>query len=320
MITSVHPPMLTQLPPDAVEPVWNTAADLDHSCGPFGTYAWFRSWSGILETDTTPLLFQFGPVLYPLMRRGDALLLAGNHEVADYMDAVGPDQDKPAGWQAVMDYARTQGIRELTLHNVPESSATCRFFSTNSATPGITVNVEPEDTTPRLALPADWEAFTATLDRKDRHELRRKIRKFEREHPTATLTVSSHPQQDLERIMDLMKLDPAKRTFLTPQMTEFFRSLPRQMEHSVRLLLVQADDQLAAGLICFVTNATLYLYNSGFDETGFSGAGFYSKALSLRYAITERCTEYNFLQGNERYKYELGGKDFAVVKISVTFR
>ena len=36
---------------------------------------------------------------------------------------------------------------------------------------------EVEETCPALALPADWETYLAGLDKKDRHELRRKLRK-----------------------------------------------------------------------------------------------------------------------------------------------
>ena len=34
--------------------------------------------------------------------------------------------------------------------------------------------------------------------------------------------------------------------------------------------------------------------------------------------VEQKLKEYNFLQGSERYKYELGGKDFFVYSISLS--
>ena len=77
------------------------------------------------------------------------------------------------------------------------------------------------------------------------------------------------------------------------------------------------DGTLVASVIFFMVDRTLLLYNSGFDAT-YQGAGFYLKAKMILWAIENNYTEYNFLQGQERYKYELGGKDVAVYRIEKT--
>lgn len=74
----------------------------------------------------------------------------------------------------------------------------------------------------------------------------------------------------------------------------------------------------AAAMLTFSVGDTLMGYNSGFDEPKFSGSGFYLKAKMLARAEGQGFKKFNFLQGNERYKYELGGKDFYVYRIDVT--
>jgi CelD/BcsL family acetyltransferase involved in cellulose biosynthesis len=44
-------------------------------------------------------------------------------------------------------------------------------------------------------------------------------------------------------------------------------------------------------------------------------AGLLLKALAIEYAIGRGLQCYDFLQGNERYKYDLGGKNTQVMQI-----
>ena len=59
------------------------------------------------------------------------------------------------------------------------------------------------------------------------------------------------------------------------------------------------------------------LYNSGFDKEKYDSVGLYIKALNIKQAIAHGKKTYNFLQGNERYKYELGAHDFFVYTIEM---
>ena len=78
------------------------------------------------------------------------------------------------------------------------------------------------------------------------------------------------------------------------------------------------DNTPAAVMLTFSAGDTLMGYNSGFDEKNYSGSGFYLRAKVLERARASGYKKFNFLQGNERYKYELGGKDFFVYRVDVT--
>ena len=101
-------------------------------------------------------------------------------------------------------------------------------------------------------------------------------------------------------------------------MEKFFGNIVRNMKDTVHILRLTDENTTIAAVLCFIYNRTLFLYNSGFNEASYSGAGFYIKAMSIKYAIEASCTTYNFLQGKERYKYELGAKDSAVFRIDIT--
>ncbi len=213
-----------------------------------------------------------------LARRGNELIIAGGYEVADYLDVVHPEEISK----------KFPGMH-LTLRNVPEDSPTVTYF-----------HMEKEDTTPITILPP-------ILDKKNQHEMERKIRKFEREHNDITFSETD----DIRILLNLMKLDPRKKEFLTPDMEEFFGRIC-SMGVITQLLI---NTTPAAAMLTFSAGGTLMGYNSGFDEEKYSGSGFYLRSKILERATKAGYKKFNFLQGNERYKYELGGKDFFVYKI-----
>jgi len=227
-----------------------------------------------------------------LARKGNELILAGGYEVADYLDIPGP-----AAWDEIK--KQFSGYH-LILRNVPQDSPTVQYF-----------HMEKEDTTPMMTLPP-------VLDKKNRHEMERKIRKFEREQENIKIYDSENVVRDTELFLSLMKLDERKRKFLTLDMEEFFKKIISAFQKNIVLTILTVTDKPAAAMLAFKYDDTIMGYNSGFNEERFSGAGFYLKAMHIQRAIESGIKTYNFLQGNERYKYELGGKDFFVYKIDIT--
>ena len=222
-----------------------------------------------------------------LAKQGNELILAGGYEVADYLDING-------SWDEIR--KKFQGYH-LTLRNVPEDSPTVKYF-----------HMEKEDTTPMMTLPP-------VLEKKARHEMERKIRKFEREQTDIKIYDSTDPVADTELFLFLMKLDERKKRFLTLDMEDFFKKIISAFQENIVLTILTVGDMPAAAMLAFKYGDTIMGYNSGFNEERFSGAGFYLKTMHIKRAIESRMKTYNFLQGNERYKYELGGKDFWVYKV-----
>lgn len=282
---------------------------------PFFTYEWHALWFNVLGKDWEPFCLMVDAVIAPFARKDDEVIFSGGEEISDYQDIIGPDDAKTAAWPQILQFLKTQGITSMLLRNVPENSPTIAFFRN---LPGAVV--EKEDTTPMMNLPATWDEYIESLPYKERHELRRKIRKFEREHKHIRIEESTDPSRDIETLFALMQKDKKKRIFLTPEMTLFFRKLAGSFRDSISLLTLMMDEKPAAATLSFINSKTSFLYNSGFDRACCPNAGWYLKAMTIKRAIERGLTEYNFLQGSEPYKYDLGGTDFLVYSISVDLK
>lgn len=284
---------------------------------PFYTYKWqelYRTTIG--KQELMFILYVPGlKTITALCINRNGLTFSGGIEISDYMDLIGPETYKEEAWIEILAYLKTNYQLPLHLHNVPQDSTTLSYFRKCSSI-DTKVTVKQNDTTPILSLPTTYERYIDTLPRKHRHELERKIRKFTRENPTARVIISKTPHKDIEVLIQLMRINEKKQRFLTPEYDEFFRTLADLFRGQLLLQFLYVDDIPVAGLMAFTTHTSFLLYNSGFHIHKAPGAGFYLKAKSVQYAIEHGYESYNFLQGNERYKYELGGVDFGVFDIS----
>lgn len=264
---------------------------------PFSTYEWVKIWHETIGKGWEPYILNINnSVIAPFARKGNEIIFSGGEEVADYLDIIGTDDAKKKAWPEILAFLKKEGIKSLHLNNIPENSPTLSFFPH-----------QKEDTTPKMTLPQ-------ILDKKARHEMERKIRKFEREQTN----IEIRDELDIDLLLSLMRLDHKKKTFLTPEMELFFRKIVEQFQKHIVQTTLTVNNKPAATLLAFRMGDMLMSYNSGFDEQHFSGAGFYLKAMHIKRATENGIKVYNFLQGSERYKYDLGGKDFFVYNIDVT--
>jgi CelD/BcsL family acetyltransferase involved in cellulose biosynthesis len=170
-------------------------------------------------------------------------------------------------------------------------------------------------------LPASWDAYLSELNGKQRHEIRRKIRRLN-EAGTVTFRVIDTPEEAEKAYSDFLSLfaesSEDKNRFMTEKMHIFFQQLLYNMSQCglLRLFFLDIDGVPAATALCFQHNGTMFLYNSGFTRkfTGIS-AGLTCKVMSIEKAIEQGCRTYDFLRGAEPYKRHLGGKPVTLFKV-----
>jgi len=302
----------TQFSPE-LKNVWDAAYEKITVRYPFYRYGWHEAWHTTLGKDKQLFIAKDpdSAVVIPLFREESAARFTGGEETADYLDAIGPEDAKASAWEQVLPLMQSSGITTVHLRNIPERSQTLAFFRARNA------QIDLEDTTPVTTLPDTFNAYLASLDRKSRHELRRKMRRFEEQYPDAAFRVLEGPDVSIPRLLRLMRNDADKQSFLTPEMEQFFLSLPQFAGNMLTQFCVGEHKEPAANTLCFRLGTTLLLYNSGYNPA-LQNAGFYCKVKAIQWAIDHHYTEFNFLQGNERYKYELGGKDRLVYRVTLT--
>lgn len=177
--------------------------------------------------------------------------------------------------------------------------------------------LETTDQSPWVSLAGDYEGYLASLGKKRKHELTRKMRRAER-LSQKSLRVT-HDLSDLEVFLRLHRLSsPAKADFMQSSMEDFFRQLCVSLDRAGMLWLRTLwDGSLAlASVIQIRFESVIYLYNSGYDpEHAALAPGMVLLGWCLREASRQHFREYDFLRGTERYKYDLGGQDRPVYRL-----
>ena len=179
--------------------------------------------------------------------------------------------------------------------------------------------IEESDVAPFLDLPNTWDDYLANLDRHNRHELKRKIKKNEREGAFKAC-IEGEPS-DIDEFFRLMgESGEQKRNFLSKQMRMFFQDVfntffPKKI---LTLCFLKLEGKNIAAVMGFTFKGQFLLYNSGFDQDYRNLApGFILKTYLIKYAIETKMKRYEFLRGGERYKYDLGGKERKLYNITL---
>jgi CelD/BcsL family acetyltransferase involved in cellulose biosynthesis len=259
----------------------------------------------------------------PLMREGERLTLAGDTNVCDYMDIVACEGYEEGVLEAVLDAVSEEAWSDFVLWGVPEYSPTLTILPRLAAALGYSAQVEQEDVCPRVELPATFDDYVDDLDRRDRHELRRKLRRLYRSGDVLFHVCRSAPEVE-SHLDDFLRQHTTSRRdkalFMTERMARFFRRMALTLaeQNLARLYCLEVNGVRAASVLCFDAGDELLLYNSGYDpDYGSLAVGLLSKALALEQAIEQGKRCFDFLRGAEPYKYDLGGKDLAVYRCIV---
>jgi len=261
----------------------------------------------------------------PLHRKGDEARFVGSPDVCDYQDFIVVPGREAEFFGALLDDLAQKGVRLLDLNPVrPDSTVMTGLVSVVESRGGSVVCVEDEVTV-EMDLPGSWEAYLDGLDKKQRHEVRRKLRRLwgggevnYRCHEVSPADVNNMTDTFL-KLFALSREE--KADFMTPQMEIFFRSLAEAMAE-IKLLrygILEVAKQPAAMLMGFDYHQAMYLYNSAYDPQFNSlSVGLLSKVLCIRESIALGREKWDFLKGAEKYKYQLGGSEIRLHNCRVT--
>ncbi|HID90109.1 MAG TPA: GNAT family N-acetyltransferase [Anaerolineales bacterium] len=253
------------------------------------------------------------------------LQTVGCVEVSDYLDWVLAPGREEEILAALLDFLNGSLTWDaIDLCNVHQDSPTLALLPAPARRRGWSVRTEVQEVCPVVDLPETWEAYLASLGRKDRHELRRKMRRAEAMEGLRWYIVG--PEHDLgaemEAFLHLMAASaPEKAAFLTAPMRAFFQELARATFEAgwLQLAFLEVEGRRLASYLNFVYDNRVLVYNSGLDWEAYPtlGAGIVLTGLLIRHAIEKGRETYDFLRGSEPYKYRLGGKDVTVHRILI---
>jgi CelD/BcsL family acetyltransferase involved in cellulose biosynthesis len=269
----------------------------------------------------------------PLMRRGGDLRLLGSASVCDYLDLICVAGQEELFMQTLLAFLREDGVTKFELEaQRPDALFFMEFYAALAGDPEKTNDlnfchflIEREDESFEAGLPADWESYLASLSKKQRHEVRRKLRRLLDEtigYYYRSFEDSAEIETFMPQFFELFLQNPEKQDFLTDQMEHFFRSLISAAARAgiARFGLLEIDGIVAAAILFFDFNGRIWLYNSGYlPEYSDLSAGLISKILCLKESIENGRQVFDFMKGQEVYKSRLGGKGIPIYKVTITF-
>ncbi|MBM3949039.1 MAG: GNAT family N-acetyltransferase [SAR202 cluster bacterium] len=307
---------------------WEQALSLSSTDTVFLTPWWQEIWWRRFGGNAQPyvLTIREGGALLgvaPMLRAGHDLFLMGEPDLFDYQDVLPVRGREEPFYRALWEFLCKQEWATLSLRSVQQASETLRYLPALCKTAGCSVQTEVDGTVPAASLPATWDAYVEGLEKKERHELRRKLRRLEAAGDVRQRTYAD-PQEllncmeDFFRLMRLSRED--KERFLTPERERFFVDLAAGLaaRGQYRLSFLELSGTRVAGCITFDYGDAYLLYNSGYDPAYASlSVGLLNKALCIKEAIEAGKHTFDFLKGPERYKYDLGGKERLVYRMTV---
>lgn len=320
-----------------LRPSWNSLLVRSRSDSVFLTWEWQSTWWRCLGTGDLWLLAWHEDTelvgiaaLYLVTDPAGArrLALVGCIEVSDYLDVIVDARYEEPVLQALLAWLtgpEAPAWDVLDLCNLPQVSVTPQQLPELAASMGLAALTEVEDVCPVIALPDDWEAYLEQqVNKKQRHEIRRKLRRIEREAQVHCYVVD--PGYDLAQetaaFIDLHRLSTQdKHSFMTPDMQVFFHEMTQAMAEAgwLYLAFVEVNGDRAAAMLGFLYHNRLLIYNSGYDPEAYAelSPGIVLTSYTIQDAIRRGVQVFDFLQGGEVYKYRFGATDTLVYRTQV---
>lgn len=319
---------------------WNTLLERSASRVPFLRHEYLLTWWRTLGGGEWP-----HGVLHVLLGRDQAgrlrgvapcfvsenpagarvLLFLGSVEVSDYLDFLAAPEDLPAFLQAVCDYwdgPDAPPVQAIDLFNVLEDSPTLPLLQAQAAARGWNLALERLQPAPQVLLPATWEDYLAGLKKKQRHEIRRKLRRIQEGNQVRWYIVSEEAALDgaIEDFLRLMAYDPAKEAFLTSAVRTQMRAAIHTAFRAgwLQLAFLEVNGEQAAAYLNFDYDNRIWVYNSGLNSAFRAlSPGWVLLAYLIQWAIEHGRRAYDFMRGDEDYKYRFGGVDRWVMRATI---
>ena len=326
----------TRFPDSSIATEWNALLAESITNAPFLRYEYMQQWwktrgggewhaagqqasLALVTAREEGRLVGIAPLFRAINRAGEtALLLLGSIEISDQLDLIVRPGDLSNFLSALLDhleagYPETWSV--LDWYNLTDSSPTLAALKAEAARRGWSYHDEVYEPAPYIPLPGDYETYLAGIDKKQRHEIRRKVRRAEESGRGVRWYIvedESLLDAEMDGFLGMMALDPNKCDFLIPPMSEQMKGMAHAAlrEGWLQLALLEVDGEKACGYLNFDYDGRIWVYNSGLDRRFMDlSPGWVLLAYLLQWATEHGRTEFDLLRGNQDYKYKFGGRD-----------
>ena len=130
-------------------------------------------------------------------------------------------------------------------------------------------------------------------------------------------------EDDMEDFLELMAQDEEKRVFLSPLMRDQMKSTMRCAFQGgcLQLAFLEVGGQKAAAYLNFDYLNRIWVYNSGLDRSYMQySPGWVLLGHLIKWATDNGREEFDFMRGDEDYKYKFGAVDRFVMRVTIDLK
>ncbi len=269
-------------------------------------------------------LIGIAPLFIGERNEGKEIHFVGSVEISDYLDFIAQPQNYEAFITGVFklvkeEYAQFPG--KIHLFNIPDNSPSLQIMKEIGEGEDWSVKIESADHTPAITLSKDWDTYLAGINKKQRHEIRRKLRRANESEDDVSwyiATEKSTLNHEIADFLQLMELSEEKKRFLTKDMRKQMDAIIHWAfdAGNLQLSFLTINNEKAAGYLCFDYGNRIWVYNSGFrPDYQYYSPGWVLLSYLIQHAIKIRKTHFDFMRGDETYKYRFGAVDSFVMKV-----
>lgn len=303
---------------DELENLWASFQNVNEN--PFLNFNVNKNWFSIFGDEfRLKIISDREKFIAPMVIKDNIAYFCGGKDLFDYHDLIYSNNIEKEFIKSLFDELfEKEGLKKIELNSILDDSNLSKIIK--SLGNDYDIEFINEDVCPIINLPESFEAYLSGLSKKNRHEIRRKIRKFESnlEHKIIESDISNIDSL-IPEFFRLMKLNPEKKQFLNPKRINFMSKIIKDsIQHGYGCLnFIEIKNEMVASSFSFKSKEKLFVYNSGFnnDYSEYS-VGLLNHVYNIRNKILN-FKVIDFLRGPEEYKYRIGCEDRNLLTISI---
>ena len=248
----------------------------------------------------------------PLIQRGETITFLGDSNICDYQDFLVDPHKYSVFFSHLINYLIEKKWENLCFQDIPEHSKTLTIFVDLCKQNNWDINILEQNICPEIRLTNSWEKYLLNLSKKQRHEARRKINNLikTKNYSWEILQGEKINEGSFETFLNLAKKSsPEKKIFFSSGYINLFKQIFQNLKKDsiLNLSFLKIDGIPVSSNIMFDYRNKRMLYNSGFNpEFKNLSVGIINTYFCIKDAIEKKFDSFDFLKGNEDYKFKLG--------------